>query len=90
MRSTYLFSLKRPCGSLKVRVQQIWLGDVRSGTPGTSETGTIGGLLHRFPELSPLEGTSIASVSQGARLGVGDTLLLLLQATLPETGPKVP
>jgi hypothetical protein len=24
----YLISLKRPCGSLKVRVQQIWLGEV--------------------------------------------------------------
>ena len=35
--------------------EQIWLGDVRSGTPGTSETTTTGGLLHQFPELSPLE-----------------------------------
>ena len=54
MGSTCLFSLKRPCGSLKMRVQQICLGDVRSGTPGTSETGTTGGLLHRSPELSQL------------------------------------
>ena len=50
----YLVSLKRPCGSLKVIVQQTWLGDVRSVTPSTSETGTTGELLHRSPELSPL------------------------------------
>ena len=51
MHSMYLVSLKRPCGSLKVTVQETWLGDVRSGTPSTSETGTTGGLLHRSPEL---------------------------------------
>jgi hypothetical protein len=54
MCSTYLVLLKRPCGSLKVRVQQIWLGDasVRSGTPGTSETGTdlpVGGCFIDLP-----------------------------------------
>ena len=54
LTSMYLFSLKRPCGSLKVIVQQTWLGDVRSVTPSTSETGTTGELLHRSPELSPL------------------------------------
>ena len=45
MHSIYLVSLKRPCGSLKAMIQQTWLGDVRSGTPSTSETGTTGGLL---------------------------------------------
>ena len=54
MHSMYWVSLKRPCGSLKVIVQQTWLGDVRSVTPSTSETGTTGELLHRSPELSPL------------------------------------
>ena len=38
MRYTHLISLKRRCGSLKVRVKQIWL--VWSGTPGTWKTGS--------------------------------------------------
>ena len=50
--------------ALWVMVQQTWLGDVRSGTPSTSETGTTGGLLHRSPELSPL-GFFYSFASQG-------------------------